>query len=62
MSTQSWSFEERKTVEQVEESEELAPKFDQFGLVPCITRHAETLEVLMFAYMNEHTTRGKITT
>ena len=62
MNTQSWNFEERKTVEQVEESEELAPKFDQFGLVPCITRHAETLEVLMFAYMNEEALKLSIET
>ena len=27
-------FKERKTVEQVEESDELAPKFDNDGLLP----------------------------
>ncbi|HBA43225.1 MAG TPA: phosphoribosyl-AMP cyclohydrolase, partial [Alphaproteobacteria bacterium] len=27
-------FSARKTVEQVEESDELAPKFDEYGLIP----------------------------
>ena len=32
---------------------ELAPKFDDNGVIPCITVHTKTKEVLMFAYMNE---------
>ena len=38
---------------QLEEGEGFAPKFDDHGLIPCITTHADTGEVLMFAYMNE---------
>ena len=38
---------------QLEESAGFSPKFDENGLIPCITTHAETGEVLMFAYMNE---------
>lgn len=38
---------------QLEEGDRFAPKFDDNGLIPCITTHAETGEVLMFAYMNE---------
>jgi len=38
---------------QLEEGEGFSPKFDDNGLIPCITTHAETGEVLMFAYMNE---------
>ena len=30
-------FEQRKSIEQVEESTELAPKFDQDGLIPVVT-------------------------
>lgn len=30
----------------------MAPKFDENGLIPCICQHAETREILMFAYMN----------
>lgn len=29
-----------------------APKFDEHGLIPCIAQHADTGQVLMFAYMN----------
>jgi phosphoribosyl-AMP cyclohydrolase len=45
-------FAARTSVEQVEEGDQLAPKFDENGCVPCITIHAETREVLMFAFMN----------
>ena len=37
----------------LEQGTGFAPKFDEHGLIPCITTHAETGEVLMFAYMNE---------
>ncbi|MEM0915437.1 MAG: phosphoribosyl-AMP cyclohydrolase [Planctomycetota bacterium] len=30
-----------------------APKFDEHGLIPCITTDAATGEVLMFAFMND---------
>ena len=30
-------FEKRKSIEQVEESTELAPKFDENGLIPVVT-------------------------
>ena len=46
-------FEKRKTIEQVEESTELAPKFDQDGLIPVITTDFNSGEVLMQGYMNE---------
>lgn len=47
------AFSKRVTVEQVEEGRELAPKFDEHGLMPCITTAAGTGEVLMLGYMNE---------
>ena len=46
-------FEKRKSVEQVEESTELAPKFDQNGIIPVVTTDYDTGEVLMQSYMNE---------
>jgi len=46
-------FEQRKTIKQVEESTELAPKFDQDGLIPVITTDFNSGEVLMQGYMNE---------
>jgi len=45
-------FAERASVEQVEEGSELAPKFDENGLIPVVTTDAETGELLMHAYMN----------
>jgi len=46
-------FEARKTVEQVEESQDLAPKFDDNGLIPVVTTDYKTGELLMHGYMNE---------
>lgn len=46
-------FEERKSIEQVEESNELAPKFDSNGLIPVVTTDFSSGELLMQGYMNE---------
>jgi len=56
------TFAERVSVEQVEEGNQLAPKFDEKGCIPCITMHADTGEVLMFAFMNEEALRITIAT
>ena len=45
-------FAQRLTIEQVEEGHELAPKFDEHGLIACITTAAQSGEVLMLGYMN----------
>lgn len=55
-------FAERSSIEQVEEGNQLAPKFDEKGCIPCITTHAETGEVLMFAFMNAEALRLTIST
>ena len=55
-------FAPRTSVEQVEEGNQLAPKFDENGCIPCITTHAETREVLMFAFMNSDALRLSIST
>lgn len=57
-----WNFAPRTSIEQVEEGEELAPKFDEKGTLPCITRHAGSGEILMFAFMNEEALRLTIDT
>ncbi len=46
-------FENRKSVKQVEESTELAPKFENNGLIPVVTTDFKSGEVLMQGYMNE---------
>jgi phosphoribosyl-AMP cyclohydrolase len=55
-------FKKRISIEQVEEGVDLAPKFDDKGVMPCITVHAKTKEVLMFAYMNEEAMQLTIST
>jgi phosphoribosyl-AMP cyclohydrolase len=45
-------FAARTSIEQVEESAELAPKFDASGLITCVTTDAATGELLMVGYMN----------
>ena len=56
----SWSFAPRRSVEEVEEGFELAPKFNEADTLPCITQHVETGEVLMFAYMNPEALRRTV--
>ena len=46
-------FAKRKSVDQVEESTELAPKFDKDGLIPVVTSDYKSGEILMQAYMNK---------
>jgi phosphoribosyl-AMP cyclohydrolase len=45
-------FGRRVTVEQVEEGHDFAPKFDDQGLIPCVTTDFHSGEVLMVAVMN----------
>ena len=45
-------FAKRRSVEQVEEGHELAPKFDRDGLIPVVTTDFSTGELLMHGYMN----------
>ena len=40
------------SVEEVEEGNTLSPKFNQDGLIPCVTSDSKTNEVLMVGYMN----------
>ncbi|MEM9296478.1 MAG: phosphoribosyl-AMP cyclohydrolase [Planctomycetota bacterium] len=46
-------FSVRRSVEQVEEGADLAPKFDEHGLIPVVTTDIDSGEVLMHAYMNQ---------
>ena len=55
-------FHARKSIAQVEESSDLAPKFDNDGLMPCITTDAETGEILMLGWMTAEALRLTIET
>jgi len=46
------NFKKRTSVEEIEEGRSLSPKFDENGLIPCITTDSETGDVLMMGYMN----------
>ena len=54
-------FKNRKSIEQVEESTDLAPKFDNNGLIPVVTTDYSSGEVLMQGYMNEESLKKTIT-
>ena len=45
-------FTKRKSIKQIEEGKDLAPKFDKFGLIPVITTDFKNGNVLMHGYMN----------
>lgn len=62
MSVATVSFRARQSVEQVEEGSDLAPKFDDRGLITVVTTDAETGELLMQGYMNAEALRLTITT
>ncbi len=52
MSGASVKFQSRQTIEQVEEGSDLAPKFDDRGLITVVTTDADSGEMLMQGYMN----------
>ena len=54
-------FKKRKTVEQVEESIDFAPKFDKNGLIPVVTTDFKSGEVLMHGFMNQESLKKTIT-
>ncbi len=45
-------FPERTDRNAIEKGDVLRPKFDEHGLIPCITVDAASRDVLMFAFMN----------
>jgi phosphoribosyl-AMP cyclohydrolase len=62
MSKRPIAFQPRKSVEQVEESADLAPKFDDRGLITAVTTDARSGELLMQGYMNAEALRLTIET
>ncbi|MGK7910567.1 MAG: phosphoribosyl-AMP cyclohydrolase [Synechococcus sp.] len=58
----STSFAQRQSIEQVEESTDLAPKFDAQGLIPVVTTDASSGDVLMQGYMNAEALKLTIAT
>ncbi len=52
MSAEHVRFQARKSIQQVEEGNDLAPKFDERGLITVVTTDADSGELLMQGYMN----------
>jgi len=55
-------FAPRRSIEQVEEGTELAPKFDASGLIPVVTTDYASGELLMHGYMNAEALERTIAT
>ena len=55
-------FTKRKSIKQVDEGKDLAPKFDTFGLIPVITTDFKNNNVLMHGYMNRQALKKTIET
>lgn len=55
-------FQERSSIEQVEEGTDLAPKFDERGLITAVTTDANSGELLMQGYMNSEALQKTIQT
>ncbi len=62
MSSNEVRFQARQSIEQVEESSDLAPKFDDRGLITVVTTDADSGELLMQGYMNAEALRLSIQT
>lgn len=62
MSDPTPQFQPRTSIEQVEESREFAPKFDDDGLIPVVTTDADSGEVLMQGYMNAEALKLSVAT
>jgi phosphoribosyl-AMP cyclohydrolase len=62
MSVAPPKFQARQSIEQVEEGNELAPKFDDRGLITVVTTDADSGEMLMQGYMNAEALQRTITT
>jgi len=55
-------FKQRTSVDQVEEGSDLAPRFDDRGLITAVTTDAESGELLMQGYMNAEALQRTIAT
>ena len=55
-------FSRRKSIEQVEEGSELAPKFDDNGLIPVVISDYSSNDILMHGYMNQESLKETIDT
>ena len=62
MSGATVGFQARTSIEQVEEGNDLAPRFDDRGLITVVTTDADSGEVLMQGFMNTEALQLTIST
>ena len=62
MSVATVRFKARETIKQVEEGSDLAPRFDDRGLITVVTTDADSGELLMQGYMNTEALQLTIST
>lgn len=62
MTSAATPFQTRQSIEQVEEGTELAPKFDDRGLITAVTTDAQSGELLMQGFMNVEALQKTIAT
>ena len=62
MSAATVRFRARNSIEQVEEGSDLAPRFDDRGLITVVTTDADSGELLMQGYMNAEALQRTIET
>ena len=53
MTEREIKFNKRVSVEQIEEGSDFCPKFNNDGLLPCITIEKSSKTILMFSYLTE---------
>ena len=53
-------FKKRDNIKEVEEGKYLAPKFDEYGLIPVITTDFKNQDILMHGYMNDEALKKTI--
>lgn len=56
------TFQPRRSAQRVEEGIELTPRFDELGLLPCVTTDADSGEVLLLGWMNAEALRRTLAT
>ena len=62
MTSATTPFQTRQSIEQVEEGTDLAPKFDDRGLITAVTTDAQSGELLMQGFMNVEALQKTIAT
>ncbi len=53
-------FEKRKNIKEIEEGNRFSPRFNDDGLIPCVTIEKKTKDILMFSFLNKESLKKSI--